>query len=155
MFGGVLLQNNFQREWKLRREWNCRKRREGGKSYYLVVAAVGPNYSYAFVSLLKLFFFFEIRIAHFTSHPRHTSCHTYIANQLAWNKCSTAPVLITAVFLSPWHLISFQRLLSAKHRVTISQCRFLVFFLKKCYFKFNNNQFCSVDVNDSYANTFK
>lgn len=102
--------------------------REEGKLYYLVVAAMGPNYGYAFVSVLKTFPPFlknKNTFVHFASHLCHTSCHTYITNQFVSNKCSTAPVLITAVYLSLWHLISFQRLLSAKPQVTISQCIFL------------------------------
>lgn len=50
----------------------------GDKLYYLAAAAVGPNYSYAFVTVspsLKTFFLLEL-LTSLLTHC-HTPCHTY------------------------------------------------------------------------------
>lgn len=77
MFGNVLLQNNF-----LRSCWGNEsvEKKEGGgagdKLYYLVASAVGPNYSYAFLTVSPSLQTFFIRIIHSASRPpSHSLSH--------------------------------------------------------------------------------
>lgn len=85
MLSGVLLQNNFQRScWGNESVQN----REGGGLYYLVASAVGPNYSYAFLTVSQRHKTFLIAITHFASRHCHTSRRTYWAGRWAWKACA-------------------------------------------------------------------
>lgn len=85
MLSGVLLQNNFQRScWGNESVQN----REGGGLYYLVASAVGPNYSYAFLTVSQRHKTFFIAITHFASRHCHTSRRTYWAGRWAWKACA-------------------------------------------------------------------
>lgn len=90
MFGGVLLQNNF-----LRSCWGNESVERGGGAgdnlYYLVAAAVGPNYSYAFVTVSPRLKTFLLELLTSLLTHCHAPCHTGVANQRACKDKGTGP----------------------------------------------------------------